>query len=345
MSESELFNWEALYESAQRFARACVDNYSVRDAAFFFLHAGASVELAVKAVLCKASPVLLLEGGSRFKDSSLIRLAGLAPAVLPAAGTVAGEQVFTVGFEPAVRRLKLLYGEPVLGVDTAGFAALKAARDVTAHGGQVTASTGESLFRVLLTLATIHNELAPRLGTVPAEFWGPAWPTVENALRERHDEVGRQIAVAYAAARKRFNERIADMDEDSVVRILDQAADRVSPSKSSMPRKCPVCSGKGLSLERPMQRRVHVDGQAPAITHGWLAMNFSCPVCQLTLESEAMVATAPDFDALESADDGLTEAWERDMAEVVARDQDAAEVTGDGAANDWRDPKSGSGPM
>lgn len=67
MNGSELFRWEALYESAQRFARACVDNHSVRDAAFFSLNAGASVKLAVKAVPCKASPVLLLEGGSQFK--------------------------------------------------------------------------------------------------------------------------------------------------------------------------------------------------------------------------------------------------------------------------------------
>lgn len=308
------FEWRGLYTSAQKFAQACVDNYSVRDAPFFFLHAGASVELAVKAALCKASPVLLLEGGSRFRDASLLRLAGLQPA------TTRDEKLFTVGFEHAVRRLQLLYGDDVLGVGPDGFATLKAARDVTAHGGEVSESTGDALFRVLVTLGTIQNALTPRLDSTPDDFWGTAWPTVEKALRRRQDDIKQQLAVAYAAARKRFAERTRDLDDEAIDRLLEQAGDRVNPSKNVMPRQCPVCSGKGLSVERPEQRVAHRSSRK-VILHGWMATNFTCPVCQLTLESEALVKAAPDFEAWESADEhDLLGVWQDDMASFDMED-------------------------
>ncbi|MBB3045571.1 hypothetical protein [Nocardioides soli] len=308
------FEWRGLFVSAQRFAQACVDNYSVRDAPFFFLHAGASVELAVKAALCKASPVLLLEGGNRFKDVSLLRLAGLRPT------RQRDEQVFTVGFESAIRRLQLLYGDGVLGVGPDGLAALKAARDVTAHGGQVSESTGDALFRVLVTLGTIQNALAQRLDSTPEEFWGAAWPTVEKALRQRQDDIKQQLAVSYAAARKRFAERTRDLDEEAIDRLLEQAGDRVNPSKNVMPRQCPVCSGKGLSVERPEQR-VANRRSGTTVIHGWMATNFTCPVCHLTLESEALVNAAPDFEAWESADEhDLLEIWQEDMAALDSHD-------------------------
>jgi hypothetical protein len=72
------FKWEALYASSQKFARACVENHNLQDSALFFLHAGASVELAIKAALCR----VFVEGGTRFKDRSLLRLMGYRPVVL-----------------------------------------------------------------------------------------------------------------------------------------------------------------------------------------------------------------------------------------------------------------------
>lgn len=310
------FEWQGLYASAQRFAQACIDNYSVRDSAFFFLHAGASVELAVKAALCKASPVLLLEGGNRFKDASLLRLAGLRPAA------ERDDQVFTVGFEQAVRRLQLLYGDDVLGVGSDGLGTLKAARDVTAHGGRVSESTGDALFRVVVTLSTIQNALAPLLDATPEQFWGEAWSTVEKALRRREDDIKQQLAVAYAAARKRFAERTRDLDEEAIDRLLEQAGDRVNASKNLMPRQCPVCSGKGLSAERPEQRTIRRRNRKE-VSHGWTATNFTCTVCHLTLESEALVKAAPDFEPWESADEyDLLDVWEEDMAAIDSQGLD-----------------------
>jgi hypothetical protein len=50
-------------EASRRFARAAAEGYSPGDAPFFFLHAGAAVELLLKAALCAASPALLIDGG------------------------------------------------------------------------------------------------------------------------------------------------------------------------------------------------------------------------------------------------------------------------------------------
>jgi hypothetical protein len=48
----------------------------------------------------------------------------------------------------------------------------------------VSESTGDALFRVLVTLGTIHDTLASRLDSVPEEFWGAAGSTAEKALRQ-----------------------------------------------------------------------------------------------------------------------------------------------------------------
>lgn len=265
----------------------------------------------MKAALCHASPVLLLEGGGRFKDRALLRLAGYEPA------SVTDEQLFTVGFSQAIHRLQLLHGDDVLGVGRDDLNALKSARDVTAHGGQVADATGDSLFRVFVTLATTQNKLAALLESTPETFWGPAWSTVEKALRDHKDALKQQLVVAYATAQKRFAERTRDLDDDAISGLLEQAGERVQATNTAMPRKCPVCGGKGLSTERPEQRPR--SGRGRKVERGWMAVNFSCPICHLTLESEALVKAAPGFDPWESADEfDLMDYWERDMAELDA---------------------------
>src|SRR4051812_29069523 len=66
--------------AAQRFARAAVRNFAPGEEPFFYLHAGASVELAIKAALCRVSPALLVEGQQRQLNEALVRLVGYQPA-------------------------------------------------------------------------------------------------------------------------------------------------------------------------------------------------------------------------------------------------------------------------
>jgi len=308
------FHWEALLESACQFARASVDNYSVQDSAFFYLHAGASVELGIKAALCRISPVLLVEGGGRFSDKALIRLMGYQPA--SAVNTSADRRpIFTVGFEQAIKRFELLYGDEALGVDPASLQLLKAARDVTAHGGAVGEAATQTLLNVLVVLCSVHAALAPLLGLTPEEFWGPAFTLVQKASQQMEDQIRQQLQTLYAASRRRFDERFGDVDEETLSTLIEQANYKVQLSPGQTYRTCPVCGGTGLSHERPAKRTALSRRGSPSVQRGWMAIDFRCPMCKLNLESEQLVASAPHFEPWEAAEEELLHFWAEDVGD------------------------------
>lgn len=304
--------------SAQQFAQAAVENYSVQDAAFFYLHAGASVELSVKAALCRISPVLLIEGGQRFSDHALLRLSGIKPA----AGTASAgrsRQVFSVGFEAAVKRLQMLHGPDVLASDQAALETLKAARDVTAHGGAVGEAGSETLLRVLDVLRKVHTALAPLLDMTPEQFWGDSFKLVQEASRRRKTDLSRQIDALFMAAKYRFEQRCAGLDEETVQLMVDQAGQRVEPAdKDEYYRTCPVCGATGLSHERA-SKRIVFRGEKRRVERGWTATDFRCSICKLYLDTEELIEAAHDFERWNPAgDDDLLHFWAEDMGENLS---------------------------
>lgn len=318
------FQWEALLASAQQFSHACLHNYSVQDAAFFYLHAGASVELAVKAALCRASPVLLVEGGSRFRDHALIRLVGFQPAVetQTSKSVPVARQIFTVGFDAAIKRFQLLYGTESLGVTQSALDELKAARDVTAHGGAVNEVTGETLLRVLVTLCRVHGALAPRFDLSPEQFWGDLYTLVQRSMREDEDAHRQQMDALVAAAQRRFQHEYGDVDDDTVSAVIMQASDRVQWMHGHDRRTCPVCGAQGLSKVRALKRTV-VERRRPRVQRGWTAVDFRCSVCKLWLPTEELVHLTPGLDAWEAAiDDWELGFWAEDADELDADDRE-----------------------
>lgn len=215
------YTWEAFRSASQRFARSAAANYAPSEAPFFYLHSGASLELAVKSVLCKLNPILLVES-QRVSDPALLRLAGIEPQPRAAAssGRRARDSAFpyTVGFRKAKERLDLIYGRDVLGVG-ADFDELS----VPPEG-----------------LDELQHET----------YW-----------------------------------RLAERNEES--------------------RQCPVCGSRGMSHVRAeLRRELDVRGR-PILVPGFVAIDFRCPICDLTLEDEQLVQAAKRFDAWEPEPEGL----------------------------------------
>lgn len=312
------FSWEAMRRSAQQFAQAAVKNYAVQDAAFFYLHAGASVELSVKAALCRISPVLLVEGGQRFSDHALVRLTGFRPAETNAHHGRA-RQVFSVGFEAAIRRLQMLYGPDVLAADQNAIETLKAARDVTAHGGAVGEVGSETMLRVLDVLRKVHTALAPLLAMTPEEFWADSFNLVQEAERVRRTDLSRQVNALFKAAQYRFDKLCTGLDEETVQLMIDQAGQRVEPTeKDEYYRTCPVCGATGLSHERASKRTVVKAGKR-RVERGWTATDFRCTICNLYFDTEELVTAADGFERWNPAgDDELLNFWAEDMGENLS---------------------------
>jgi hypothetical protein len=310
-----------------------LENYSVQQAAFFYLHAGASVELGIKAALCRVSPVLLIEGGSRFKDQALIRLVGFQPAtaVRTQPGPPEARQLFTVGFEQAIKRFQLLYGTESLGVAESALDELKAARDVTAHGGAVTEVAGETLLHVLVTLCKVYDALAPCFDMTPSQYWGDLYSLVERSMREEEDAQRQQVDALVGAAQRRFQQEYGDVDEDTVSAVLTQADERVQWKHGHDRRTCPVCGAQGLSRVRALKRTV-IQRRRPHVQRGWTAVDFRCSVCKLWLPTEDLVQLTDGLEPWEPADDEWDlEHWAEDMGtELDAEDRELFGLDEDG---------------
>ena len=170
----------------------------------------------------------------------MLRLAGFTPSAA-GARPATGRQVFSIGFEAAIKRLQLLYGPRVLGASQSSLELLKAARDVTAHGGAVSNASTETLLEVLTALARTHAALAPLSDTTVQEFWGTSIDVVLAASKKQKDKNSQQVRTLYAAARHRVDQLFAGVDEETVRNVLDQTSYKVEPSlPNEYFRTCPV---------------------------------------------------------------------------------------------------------
>jgi hypothetical protein len=300
------YTWEAFRSASQRFARSAAANYAPSEAPFFYLHSGAGLELAVKSVLCKLNPILLVES-QRVSDPALLRLVGIEPRQRAAAssGRRTRDSAFpyTVGFTKAKERLDLIYGRDVLGVG-ADFDELKAARDLTAHGGAIASDVSRTMHRVLVALARAIEQLLPLLDTTPEEFWGESSPMIARVLENQQDAVRAQIDTLYSAAQRRFDERYEGVPPEGLDELQHETYWRLA-ERNEESRQCPVCGSRGMSHVRA-ELRQELDARGrPRLVPGFLAIDFRCPICNLILEDEQLVQTAKRFDAWEPEPEGL----------------------------------------
>lgn len=301
------YSWQGFARAAQNFARSAATNYTVEEAPFFYLHAGAAVELLLKAVLCRSSPVLLLEG-QRFSELSLLRLAGYQPVVAASRGSTQRRGSpglpYTVGFAKAVERVGLLHGPNVLGVTSEQVDELKAARDLVAHGADDTSVVSEQMHRVLVTFGTCATALLPLIGLSQDDFWGESGALIERALDSERDAITARVRALYAAARARYETQFRGI-EPSALETLKEEAYWTAWSRGEGSRSCPVCDARGLSKERAELRRHLSRAGRVVVEPGFAAIDFRCPVCKLVLETESLVEAAPGF-----------EGWQEELDDV-----------------------------
>jgi hypothetical protein len=299
------YTWEAFRSASQRFARSAVANYSPSEAPFFYLHCGAGLELAIKSVLCRLNPLLLVDS-QRVSDPALLRLAGIEPRPrTTSSGRRARDSAFpyTVGFAKAKERLDLIYGRDVLGVG-ADFDDLKAARDLTAHGGANRSDVSRTMHRVLVALARSLENLLPLLETAPDEYWGEHTPVIARVLEGQQDAIRAQIDTLYAAAQRRFDERYEGVPPEGLDELQYETYWRLA-ERNEESRQCPVCGSRGMSHVRAELRREPAGRGRPRHVPGFVAVDFRCPICNLILEDEHMVQAAKRFDAWEPEPEGL----------------------------------------
>ena len=302
------YTWEGFVQASRTFARSAATNYTVEGAPFFYLHAGAAVELLIKGVLCRSSGVLLLEG-QRFSEFSLLRLAGFQPVASPAKnGTqrrTATGLPFTVGFGKAVERLGLLHGPDILGVTAEQLDELKTARDLVAHSAQDTSAVGEPMHRILVTLGTCVDGLLPLVGVQFDDYWAESASLITRALESQRDAVSARVSTLYAAARARYEAQFRGIDPDALQSLKDEAH-WSAWVRGEGSRSCPVCEAKGLSRERPELRR-HLSRRGQVVVEpGYAAVTFRCPVCKLVLENEGLVRAAPGFESWQEEIDDVS---------------------------------------
>jgi hypothetical protein len=299
-------------EASRRFAHAAADEYSPKDAPFFFLHAGAAVELLLKAALCAANPALLIDW-QRGNDDSLIRLVGYMPFRPQAVGggppRHSDRPPYTIGLAKAMARYALLYGPDALGKSQDEFDLLKAARDLAAHG-EGSREVTEDMHRVLVTLATVVDAVLPHLDESPGNFWGDHADLIAHAMDTQRDKVLARARTLISAATRRFEAKYNGVPKESLKTLMNETVWQSSIQSDEWPRVCPACGSEGISRVRPEIRHQEVNPHHPKVgVAGFKAIDFRCPICNLTLESEELVDAVGDFEAWEEADDDFLAPW------------------------------------
>ncbi|GAA2109428.1 hypothetical protein GCM10009841_30740 [Microlunatus panaciterrae] len=299
--------WTDFLTAAERFARSALDHYSPDDAPFFFLHAGASVELGVKAVLCRANPVLLLEN-QRFSETALLRFAGFRPAPRATRPSNAASRddafPYTVGFVKSIERLDLLYGKDTLG-DERALQELKAVRDLTAHGSQSSKQVSATMHRVITAFVQAIHRLLPLMDRTPEDFWAEHSTLVEHVMRNDSESDRQQVKTLYAAAQRRFAKRYDGLNPEDL-EGKKESAHYDHQTSATERRKCPVCFSVGLSrVSAELHRETDRRGRLKLVP-GFMSIDFQCFVCGLVLEDEVLVAAAtPEFEPWEPEEDYL----------------------------------------
>jgi hypothetical protein len=286
-------------KASRRFAHAAAEGYSPRDAPFFFLHAGAAVELLLKAALCAANPALLIDWRQGNNDDSLIRLVGYMPSRRQARH--GDRPPYTIGLAKALDRYELLYGPDALGAPRHEFDLLKAARDLAAHG-EGSREVTEDMHRVLVTLATVVEAVLPHIGVSPGNFWGDHADLIAHAMDTQKNKVLARARTLIFAATRRFEAKYDGVSKESLETLMKETVWQWNIRPDEWARVCPACGSEGIS-------RVRAEIRPQEVT-GLKAIDFRCPICNLVLESEELVDAVVDFEAWEEVE---FEAWDETM--------------------------------
>ena len=251
-----------------------------------YLHAGAAVEFALKAVLAQVNVLLIADTRNFAVQWELAASDAPIPEVATSLVTIS----LTEAIDRAARPL------PKLG-RTNDLKDLARRRNAAAHLGA--ASSRGASDTIVTMLATLEAAVSRFSGTDLADFLGPYGPAAATMLSEKQTETERLVSARIVSASEHFAERFGGPVESSLAEALHQAY-RSDPDFTSHP--CPVCQTEaaiGGTIE--MRDHVDYDRDGTVSVHIEPIMwpdRFRCLACGLELVgSDEIAAAGIDVDA------------------------------------------------
>jgi hypothetical protein len=156
------------------------------------------------------------------------------------------------------------------------------------------------MHRVLVTLATVVKAVLPHVRLSPGDFWQSHSGLIARAMEKQRDMVGARAGTLISAARQRFEAQYDGVPRESLETLMTETFWQLNLRPDEWARACPACGAEGISRIRAEIRRQAVSPYRPKrAVAGFKAIDFRCPICNLTLESEDLVDAVADFEAWE----------------------------------------------
>ncbi|MEQ1699246.1 MAG: hypothetical protein ABMA25_04005 [Ilumatobacteraceae bacterium] len=219
--------------------------------ASFYVHAGAALELEVKAALVRINPLLLLDPRSQRWDHDARR-------VLAGTSLAPGDGIRTLGAAEAVKRLETIEPRPTAALVTWSNAVFHARNDVV-HAGLVHADDHEShnrvasaFFQSIIALKTpaVHEPILSGAATIAMSspdfgLFGSSSALVEEVVNNSTDAERVAVWRAVDEARRKFEAMQAEQRE----MLRAAAAVRVNEEKGllALPAVCVACGSTALA--------------------------------------------------------------------------------------------------
>src|SRR5262245_20488351 len=263
---------QSLVDKARRFAEAAFGDYREGRDDFFALHAGTAFEALGKALLAKANPVLLVELGSKHRES-LLHLAGVRDT--RKLRTIPATEVFV--------RVGLVHQD--IGLRGIEIEQIIDDRNAAAHLHVIPVGLHRAFVRWVRAVETVLG----KLGQSPTSFW-PDPNMVRTALAAYKTEVDAEVETKKAGARRHFARWRAEHGEEAVAMLREKRRPPLDSDEVAVP--CPVCAFSAvISGDTDWETQDTDYGPAPAQL--WLnAEAFRCSVCGLRLEGWDEIKTA-----------------------------------------------------
>jgi hypothetical protein len=315
------FTPDAFYTSAQDFALRALDAHHTGDHRCVPLFAGTAIEHLAKACLARRSPALLVDlaKGSSFDWLvALLRIEG-------AGGRPVG--IRTISLTEALNRMNRFITSKA---DQTDLQTLVAMRNGVIHAAEGT----EVEERILTAFVQQAEALLADFGRERGDFWKGQLSVVNALLTGATDKVRLRVEMKLAAAEANLD-RLYQAQGEAVLRALRTISKATSLEDDQTFRDCPVCGSGGIATGEyniwgggggPGRAFVPVPDMTDEV---WFdAQTFSCPVCNLRLDSVAEIDAA-----------GLDTSWQ--VEGVNWGDRGSPFVDEDAAYEHYREERGG----
>lgn len=221
--------------SSSAFAVSALAAMSDGKHSVFLLHAATALEHLAKAVLAARHPSLIAVA---HKDNfeSLLLLVGETKAAKP------GAKIRTIGAQEALGRAGRYAPECISLMDDLRL--LIWVRDGVAH---LADASSASVDEVLVPYLKASENLREVLGIDKGLYWGAFRDLVDRALKEAVEQARLRVEAALVVAREGFEQRFAEVGEDTKKAVLAAIEESYSPEKyEEQLVPCPACGTTAL---------------------------------------------------------------------------------------------------